>query len=224
MQTFVDRNSHPHRAAEARQFSLDATHPRVRTIQREIAQRYEQLAAIPNVAPIGAFSLGDSPCDEARTTPASSRGAARWHEDGTVGPASPGGCNWENEGGAPRYAAPAHATVMPNPPMFAALDDVELTRDLPTAGSNSCASPSDEERPSDGKPHIPPVTSSAASLGKAAGHHIDRHTGVAGINLIDPAGVDLERKLSVDRGRPMASSEALEAAIIRAAPQLVWRY
>lgn len=224
MQTFVDRSSHPHRAAEARQFSLDATHPRVRTIQREIAQRYEQLAAIPNDAPVGAFSLRGSPSDA--VAPALSRCAARWHEDRTVGPASPGGCDWEDEGGAPRDAAPARdVTVTPNPPMFAALNDVELKRDLPTAGANICASPPDEERPADGKPHMPPVTSSAASLGTAADHHINRHTGVAGIAIrIDPADVDLEREVSVDRAGPMAPTEALEVAMIRAAPQLVWRY
>jgi hypothetical protein len=89
--------------------------------------------------------------------------------------------------------------------MFAARDDMELTRDLPTAGSNICASPPDEERPGDSKPHLPGVTRSAASLGRPADidrhTHIDRHTGVAGIAIrIDPAGVDLEREVSVDRG------------------------
>jgi hypothetical protein len=109
MHTFVDRNGHPYRAAQARQSSLDATNPRVRTIQREIAQRYEQLSIIPNDAPVGDFSLEGSSCHEALTM--ARRHAERWQDDRTLACMTAGGCNWENEGGAPQSAATRHALI-----------------------------------------------------------------------------------------------------------------
>lgn len=94
------------RGTDARELSLAAANPRVRKIQREIAERYEQLAAIPNDDPIGTFGFGATRREPTLTGTAGSA-AARWQEGRAAAAASRSGCDWENEGGAPRYTSSA---------------------------------------------------------------------------------------------------------------------
>jgi hypothetical protein len=86
------------RACEARRSALDATNPVVRAIYRDLDRRFQQLAAFPDVAPLGPTTWSSHPTGDA---PALQSGSVRRQSlDGDAEASTRGNERWENEGGA----------------------------------------------------------------------------------------------------------------------------
>lgn len=88
------------RACEARQSALDATNPVVRAIYRDLDRRFQQLAAFPDVAPLGPTTWLSHPTGAAPAPqPGSVRHACQSSDDDAQA-STRGRERWENEGGA----------------------------------------------------------------------------------------------------------------------------
>lgn len=88
-----------HRAFQARQSLLDATNPVVRAIYREIDQRFRQLAAFPNSAPIDHTDWPSHPTEDVLAWQPDGVADAGREMDRDEGASTRDNDRWENEGG-----------------------------------------------------------------------------------------------------------------------------
>lgn len=88
-----------HRAFEARQSALDATNPVVRAIFRDLDQRFRQLAAFPNTAPLRHTDWLSHPTADALALQPNSAAGESAETDRDEQASIRDSENWENEGG-----------------------------------------------------------------------------------------------------------------------------
>lgn len=88
-----------HRAFQARQSALEATNPIVRAIYRDLDQRFRQLAAFPNAAPIGHMVWSSPPTEDALALQPSSTTDESAQAERDDQASVRDNESWENEGG-----------------------------------------------------------------------------------------------------------------------------